>query len=107
MNLQDLSDADLMALKAGDLSKVSDAGLMSLKGSAAIPIKGERLKHASDSWLTNASIPQPIVDVAAGASGLMRGGANLISEGLGEKMWPTRDASKESGWRTAGSFADP
>lgn len=32
MDLSKLSDADLLALKAGDLSKVSDAGLMALKG---------------------------------------------------------------------------
>lgn len=31
-DLSALSDADLMALKGGDLSKVSDAGLMALKG---------------------------------------------------------------------------
>ena len=32
MDLTKLSDADLMALKGGDLSKVSDQGLMQLKG---------------------------------------------------------------------------
>lgn len=32
MDLTTLSDADLMALKSGDLSKVSDQGLMQLKG---------------------------------------------------------------------------
>lgn len=35
MDLSTLSDADLMALKGGDLSKVSDAGLMALKGESA------------------------------------------------------------------------
>jgi len=35
MDLSKLSDADLMALKAGDLTKVSDAGLMVLKGEPA------------------------------------------------------------------------
>ena len=50
--------------------------------------------------------PQPMVDFAAGASGLMRGGANLINEGLGNKMFPT-SAATDSGWRTAGEFADP
>lgn len=34
MDLSQLSDADLMALKSGGLSKVSDEGLMLLKGSA-------------------------------------------------------------------------
>lgn len=32
MDLSKLSDADLLALKAGDLSRVSDAGLIALKG---------------------------------------------------------------------------
>lgn len=35
MGLRDLSDADLLALKAGDLSKVSDAGLLALRQDAA------------------------------------------------------------------------
>lgn len=35
MDLSKLSDADLLALKAGDLSKVSDAGLMALKGASS------------------------------------------------------------------------
>jgi hypothetical protein len=35
MDLSTLSDADLMALKAGDLSKVSDQGLMQMKGAKA------------------------------------------------------------------------
>lgn len=35
MDLTRLSDADLLALKAGDLSKMSDEGLMTLKGGAA------------------------------------------------------------------------
>ena len=46
------------------------------------------------------------VDFATGASGLMRGGANLLSPGLGEKIWPKSGAT-DSGWRTAGEFADP
>jgi hypothetical protein len=35
MNLSQLSDADLIALRAGDLTKVSDQGLLHLKGQAA------------------------------------------------------------------------
>lgn len=35
MDLSRLSDADLLALKAGDLSKMSDEGLMTLKGVSA------------------------------------------------------------------------
>ena len=45
-------------------------------------------------------------DVAAGASGLMRGGANLISDGLGDKIWPTLGARNGVG-RTIGELADP
>lgn len=37
MDLSSLSDADLMALKGGDLSKLSDVGLMQLKGGGAAP----------------------------------------------------------------------
>lgn len=37
MGLETLSDADLMALKAGDLSKVSDAGLESMRAPTAAP----------------------------------------------------------------------
>jgi len=37
MDLSQLSDADLMALKSGGLSKVSDEGLMLLKGSPIAP----------------------------------------------------------------------
>lgn len=58
--------------------------------------------------LSNApGFSQAQVDVATGASGLMRGGANLISEGLGEKLWPSASAAKDSGYRTAGEFLDP
>lgn len=46
------------------------------------------------------------VDLAAGASSLMRGGLNQIIPGAGEKIWPTSGATN-SGWRTAGEFADP
>jgi hypothetical protein len=37
MDLSQLSDADLMALKSGGLSKVSDEGLMLLKGNSVAP----------------------------------------------------------------------
>lgn len=46
MDLSKLSDDDLMALKAGDLSRVSDAGLAALKGepAKAAPSFGEMFK---------------------------------------------------------------
>jgi hypothetical protein len=37
MGIESLSDADLMALKSGDLTKVSDAGLLMLKQPASAP----------------------------------------------------------------------
>jgi hypothetical protein len=40
MNLKALSDEDLIALKSGDLSKVSDAGLMALKGPTQVDQNG-------------------------------------------------------------------
>lgn len=48
---------------------------------------------------------QDIVDLAAGASGTMRGASGLL--GLGEGIWPTSAASKDSGWRTGGEIIDP
>lgn len=51
-------------------------------------------------------------DVASGATGIVRGGLNILSkpfmeEGLGEKLLPTDFVDKESGAYTAGSIADP
>lgn len=48
MDLSALSDADLLALNAGDLSKVSDAGLKMLNGST----------HSTSPWDQNTVIPQ-------------------------------------------------
>lgn len=50
--------------------------------------------------------PQNTQDIAAGASGLMRGGANLLFPGLGEKIWP-KAGSTDSVARSVGSFIDP
>ena len=49
---------------------------------------------------------QPVQDVAVGASGLMRGSANLVSPDLGEKIWPSANSSGGN-WETAGRFVDP
>lgn len=48
---------------------------------------------------------QNIVDLAAGASGTMRGTAGLL--GLGEGIWPTSAANKDSALRTTGEVLDP
>lgn len=66
----------------------------------------EELSALDKLLVAGPNIPQPVVDVAAGASGLMRGGANLISSGLGDKIWP-KSVSQDSGFRTAGQFLDP
>ena len=52
--------------------------------------------------------PQPLVDFATGASGLMRGGANLVSGDakLGDAVFP-KEMSTGGGWETAGNIADP
>lgn len=46
-------------------------------------------------------------NVATGASGLMRGGANLLSSGLGDKIWPKALGSKGSVGEVVGSLVDP
>ena len=58
--------------------------------------------------------PNPLEDIASyyanvatGASGLMRGGANLLSDGLGEKIWPKAVGSQGSVGKTIGELADP
>jgi hypothetical protein len=72
MDLSKLSDADLLALKAGDLTKVSDAGLIALKGAdtgrggIAQNIAGGALKGASE---IGATLLSP-VDAAARAMGI-------------------------------------
>lgn len=51
---------------------------------------------------------QEVVDLATGASQLMRGGANLISGGIkaGDKIWP-KEMSTGGGYETLGKLADP
>ena len=52
-------------------------------------------------------IPQWYQNTATGMSGLMRGGANLLSDGLGEKIWPKASGSEGSAGKIVGSIADP
>lgn len=46
-------------------------------------------------------------DVLTGATGIMRGTANLISDGLGSKIWPPAEGSAGSTGRTIGALLDP
>lgn len=46
-------------------------------------------------------------DVLTGATGLMRGGANLLSEGLGTKLFPPAEGSADSTGKLVGSLLDP
>lgn len=46
-------------------------------------------------------------NVATGASGLMRGGANLIKPGLGDFIWPKAQGSEGSAGKVIGQVADP
>lgn len=49
---------------------------------------------------------KPVQDFAVGNSGLLRSGANLVKDGLGETIWPSKN-STGSGWQTAGEVLDP
>lgn len=116
MDLSKLSDADLEALASGDLAKVSDAGLMVMSGQE-IP-QPKKPVDTRLNWAEKNIAPvvenffaatglgsQPVQDFATGASGVMRGGANLISDGAGDAIWPRN--SSGSGFETAGEFLDP
>jgi hypothetical protein len=59
MDLSQLSDADLMALKSGGLSKVSDDGLMLLKGVPAQPVN-PRTNITSDVPLMASQMPKQV-----------------------------------------------
>src|SRR3990167_4750436 len=54
-------------------------------------------------------VPQSVADVATGASGLMRGTANLLSGGrrIGDVIWPKARGSEGSIGKTVGQFLDP
>lgn len=109
-DLSKLSTEDLLALKAGDLSKISTEGLIALKGqqaqAPATPAVGERLKHASDSWVSGVKIPDRLLEFATGGTGLTRGIMNLASNGAGDEFLP-KAGDPNSGWKTAGALADP
>lgn len=104
-----------LAAKFGGVPVDSSAQLAAKFGGVAIEQSQKQKRPVFDTTLTAGEkiaqhipdIPQPIVDFAAGASSLMRGGANLISSGLGQKIWPTAAASPDSISRTVGEIADP
>lgn len=64
------------------------------------------LKFAGRLLPENTPSRQNVVDMAAGASGLMRGSANLISPGTGNKIWP-KSPSNPGIAKTVGGFFDP
>lgn len=74
--------------------------------------RGERLRHASDSWLASMpDFPKSVQEFATGGTSLLRGITNLPSKvGLGEPagdiMFP-KAGDPESGFKTAGQIVDP
>ena len=85
---------------------------MRLQGGGESVTGGERLKHASDSFLTNMpDFPKSLQEFATGGTGLLRGIANLpsragVGPAAGDIMFPPQ-GDPESGFRTAGEIADP
>ena len=109
MDLSKLSDADLMALKAGDLTKVSDQGLMQLRGGAAPaqaaapegPSFGRRVRDmlaptveglgAVGGGLIGTAAMGPIVGTGVGAGlgyGIGKGTMRLIDQAAGWERPP-------------------
>jgi hypothetical protein len=76
MDLTKLSDADLMALKAGDLTKLSDEGLSALKGSSG--------SEAPPSVLKDVAMQVP--------TGLNEGLANIAGAPVDAMSWALRKA---------------
>lgn len=133
MGLETLSDSDLMALKAGDLSNISDVGLMSLKDFRRI--KGEGVTRSEPPKFTPSgekSLPfeepggmlgHPSVRAARGALGIDAGlglvqlGANAVGMGDGinrtvkQLEEDTKRAREDAGstgfdwWNLAGNVA--
>lgn len=71
MDLSKLSDADLLALKAGDLSKVSDAGLMALKGQSAASAKIDPTEGMSFTEKALAGAGKALYDLGRGVGTLV------------------------------------
>ena len=70
-------------------------------------VSPEFQKESSASmWRAEHPVLSKIADVAAGMSGTARGAAELVSPGLGQKLFPTTTAA-DTGYRMAGEFLDP
>lgn len=77
---------------------------------------GSKFKPSGESTVAKLGLlaPElPIADVATGASGMMRGIANLASKpfgmerGLGDAIWPKAPGSQGSGGKFVGELLDP
>jgi len=75
------------------------------------PLKyGAKLMRVGESTL--APSEQTVADIATGMSGMLRGGGNIVggvsgNDKLGEDIWPSHMARKDSWQRTVGDVADP
>lgn len=112
MDLSKLSDADLLALQKGDLSKVSDTGLAHLAGKPSKVTK----EDSFDKQLKQDAQINPALEfganVVGGLTGIMRGGANIVGgvfgkSKLGQELWPTEALDKASIGYTLGEVIDP
>ena len=87
MNIKDLSDDDLMALKSGDLSKMSDAGLMSLKGASkpTTPKQSSNFDVFKNAIVEGAaSVPDMVLNTPTNVFNLVKAGIGfpLVKAGL-------------------------
>ena len=64
-------------------------------------------EHSVISRLFMKYAPQELIDWAGGATGTMRGAANLVSPGAGEKAFPTEGVDKNSLAYVSGQVTDP
>lgn len=75
------------------------------------PSKDWQQKAAETMWRAENPGKAKVADFTAGATGLMRGGVNLMGgmfgqDKLGEKVWPS-NLSRDTGYKLAGTLADP
>jgi hypothetical protein len=89
MDLSKLSDADLLALKAGDLSKVSDAGLMSLKGVEITAPK--QMPSSLESAIVGGG--KGVLDPALALAEYAGGKYAEISQNIQQRMKPFQEAN--------------
>lgn len=94
MNLSALSDEDLLALKAGDLTKLSDKGLLHLKDQAPSPVAAAPAEPPSATQQFVTGIRNS--PVAQTAMGLVRG-ATSIGATLQHHLnpWDTKEQDQE------------